>query len=140
MSRKWVTPRAEIEGFTANEYCSACWGVKCNIEDANEYEDEYDFDEKGIYHTPDHCGLATNQVIKDLDGDGTADLMQEVGTDGLGTLECKIYENDRYLKRIDVGTVKPENYIYWTTSSADGRTWHHQGYVFATVDGHPNRS
>ena len=134
--RRWVTPRATVEDFMPNEYCSTCWGVACNIGPANEY-DEHQY---GVDHTPDHCGNASNQVVRDLDGDGTADLMQEIGTDGLGTLNCVLYRNGGYRRRKDIGSVHPGDYIYWTTSAADGRTWHHQGMVEQSFPGQPNRS
>ena len=44
----------------------------------------------------------------------------------------------RYSKRYS--SVKPGNYIYWTTTSSDGRTWHHQGSVKSTYKNRPNHS
>lgn len=134
--RKWETPRAEVEEFMPNEYCSTCWGVACNIDAAN----KVDRRSKGVDHDAAHCGNMTNQVVKDLDGDGTADIMQEIGTDGLGTLNCELYQNEWYRSPQDIATVHPGDYIYWTTSAADGRTWHHQGMVQATFASNPNRS
>ena len=135
MLRKWETPRAEVEEFMPNEYCSVCWGVACDIDKANK-KDKYD---PQLAHTPDHCGNETNQVVKDLNGDGIADIMQEIGTDGLGTLTCELYNNEWYYGDKDIATVKPGDYIYWTTS-AGNRTWHHQGRVEESFPGHPNRS
>ena len=139
MLRKWETPRAEVEEFMPNEYCSVCWGVACNITKAN----EYDKDNAGIFHDNDHCGRLTNQVIRDIDGDGTADIMQEIGTDGLGTLECEIFTSGSYRRKRDIDTVHPGDYIYWTTEAGswrDKRVWHHQGMVQASFADHPNRS
>lgn len=134
--RRWETPRAEVEEFMPNEYCSTCWGVACAIDKANK-KDNYN---ESLAHTPEHCGNMTNQVVKDLDGNGTADIMQEIGTDGLGTLTCTLYKNEWYGRKEDIGSVQPGDYIFWTTSAADGRTWHHQGEVQSTFPGHPNRS
>ena len=134
--RRWETPRAEVEEFMPNEYCSTCWGVACNIVPAN----DYDKNQYGVTHDTVHCGDARNQVVKDLDGNGTADIMQEIGTDGLGTLNCTLYKNRWYRSEKDIGSVQPGDYIFWTTSAADGRTWHHQGEVQSTFPGHPNRS
>ena len=133
--RRWETPRAEVEEFMPNEYCNACWGVACVIEKANKKED-YDED---LAHTPDHCGMMENQVVQDTNGDNIADRMIEVGTDGLGTLQCKLYTNENYWRPAKIANVKSGDYIYWTTS-ANGRTWHHQGQVGDKVPGHPNRS
>lgn len=139
MIRKWETPRAEVEEFVPNEYCSVCWGVACNIKEAN----KYDKNKNGIFHEADHCGSMTNQVIRDINSDGIADIMQEIGTDGLGTLECEIYTSDGYWREKDIETVKPGDYIYWTTEAGSGRNkrvWHHQGLVQESFEGHPNRS
>ena len=134
--RRWETPRAEVEEFMPNEYCSTCWGVACNVGPAN----DYDKNQYGVTHDQAHCGNATNQVVRDLDGNGTADIMQEIGTDGLGTLNCTLYANGGYRRKGNIGSVQPGDYIYWTTSAADGRTWHHQGMVESSFPGHPNRS
>ena len=99
----------------------------------------------GIYqpgvldHSSDHCGLSGNQVIYDDNNDGTADRMVEVGTDGLGTLNCTIYTDSSYSAPMDISSVSTGQTIYWTTS-AGNKTWHHVGTVFNTVPGHPNRS
>ena len=39
MVRKgWVTPKAMVEEFEANEYVAVCWGVECDVNWANRYE------------------------------------------------------------------------------------------------------
>lgn len=140
MLEKWETPRVTIQEFEPNEYVAACWGVKCYINDANAFEKWHGYWSNGdVSHTIDHCGNSSNQVIYDDDEDGTADRMVETGTDGLGKLSCTIYTNANYTTERAVSSVNVNDYIYWTTSSGD-RTWHHQGKVFATADGHPNRS
>ena len=68
----------------------------------------------------------------------------ETGTDGLGTLNCRIYTDyDRrtgsFTGAISASEVSIGQQIYWTTSSGN-RTWHHRGTVIATAEGHPNRS
>lgn len=94
----------------------------------------------GVTHTWDHCGNSSNQVIYDYDEDGTADAMIETGTDGLGNLNCTIYLDEKYSDERKVSTVQVGDIIYWTTKASDGRTWNHKGTVFATAEGHPNRS
>lgn len=137
--RKYIKPTMEGEIFAANEYiASICWGVQCDITKANAYENWIE-NTDGIDHTADHCGFSGNQVIKDYDENGIADAMIEVGTDGLGELTCKLYDNAWYWREKNIASVKVGDYIYWTTKSGD-RTWHHQGKVTASVPGHPNRS
>ena len=140
MLEKWETPRVTIQEFEPNEYVAACWGVACSFKKANRYEQEHGFWNNGnVSHVIDHCGNSSNQVIFDDDGNGIGDRMVETGTDGLGTLTCTIYTSGSYTTERPVSSVKVNDYIYWTTSAGD-RTWHHQGYVTATADGHPNRS
>ena len=108
---------------------------------SNEYEMKHGQDFwNGVTHDAAHCGNSSNQVIFDDNEDGVADRMIETGTDGLGDLNCIIYTNDSYNTVRNVSTVKIGETIYWTTTAADGRIWNHKGTVFATAEGHPNRS
>lgn len=140
MKEKWTTPKTVIEEFTPNKYIAACWGVRCDVEKANYYEqttqvnwwsDETWWD-RGCSHDNDHCGAIGNQVIKDADNDGKAESMIETGTDGLGDLPCTI-------TNMSIGNVDIGDYIKWTTS-AGNRTWHHRGTVVESVPGRPNAS
>lgn len=145
MKKRWVEPKVQVEEFMPNEYVAVCWGVKCDIDWANKHEKRYGFyDNGGVSHQSDHCGNSSNQVIYDYEDDGVGDAMVETGTDGLGTLGCTIYTgyNQRYgnfIGRRSVSDVRIGETIYWTTVSGD-RTWHHRGTVYATAEGHPNRS
>lgn len=139
--REYVTPRMTGETFAANEYIAACWGVQCDVDWANQYEKWHDGDYwKGVTHDAAHCGNSSNQVIFDDDGDKIGDRMIETGTNGLGNLTCTIYLDSNYRQRRDIKTVNIGDTIYWTTTASDGRTWNHMGTVFATAEGHPNRS
>ena len=145
MKEKWVTPKILVEEFAANEYVAACWGVGCNWEAANEWEKTHYYKKGQTWydiecsHAQDHCGNSGNQVIYDDNNDGTADRMVEIGTDGLGTLSCKLWTDDTYTEQKNIADVKIGNTIYWTTSAGE-KIWHHIGTVFETVFGHPNRS
>lgn len=138
MKEKWNSPKTVIEEFVPNEYVAVCWGVACDVYEANDYEKKngpgsktwYDM---GCTHDINHCGKMENQVLKDYNNDGKPDEMIEIGTDGLGNLPCNISGGS--LENIKVG-----DYIYWTTSAADGRIWHHQGTVVGTKFGRPNAS
>lgn len=140
MKKTWAFPLVCVQQFEANEYVAACWGVGCNTAEANRIEKNLGIYQPGVLdHSSDHCGLSGNQVIYDDNNDGTADRMVEVGTDGLGTLNCTIYTDSSYSTPMDVSSVQTGQTIYWTTS-AGNKTWHHVGTVFNTVPGHPNRS
>lgn len=140
MKKRWETPKAMVEEFEANEYVAACWGVKCDVDWSNRYELNQGDYGNGVTHALDHCGNSSNQVIFDDNDDGIADRMIETGTDGLGDLSCTIYMNENYNEIRNVSTVKIGDTIFWTTRASDGRTWNHMGTVFATAEGHPNRS
>ena len=140
MKKTWAFPLVCVQQFEANEYVAACWGVGCSVDEANRIEKNLGIYQPGVLdHSSDHCGLSGNQVIYDDNNDGTADRMVEVGTDGLGTLNCTIYTDSSYSAPMDVSSVSAGQTIYWTTS-AGNKTWHHVGTVFNTVPGHPNRS
>lgn len=140
MKKTWAFPLVCVQQFEANEYVAACWGVGCSVDEANRIEKNLGIYQPGVLdHSSDHCGLSGNQVIYDDNNDGTADRMVEVGTDGLGTLNCTIYTDSSYSTPMDVSSVSAGQTIYWTTS-AGNKTWHHVGTVFNTVPGHPNRS
>ena len=140
MKKTWAFPLVCVQQFEANEYVAACWGVGCNVDEANRIEKNLGIYQPGVLdHSSDHCGLSGNQVIYDDNNDGTADRMVEVGTDGLGTLNCTIYTDSSYSTPMSVSSVSTGQTIYWTTS-AGNKTWHHVGTVFNTVPGHPNRS
>ena len=138
--KKWETPQTVVQEFEANEYVAACWGVGCNVNWSNDYEKRQGDYGNGVTHTWNHCGNSSNQVIFDDNDDGIADRMIETGTDGLGDLACTIYTDGTYRTEKNVSSVSIGDTIFWTTTASDGRTWNHMGTVFATADGHPNRS
>ena len=138
--KRWETPRTVVQGFEANEYVAACWGVKCDVTAANDYEIRNGYYNNGnVSHSIDHCGTDANQWIYTGD-DNIADGMTELNTDGLGDLGCILYTDSSYRRRGNYADVSPGQTIYWTTSASDGRIWHHQGTVYESYDGHPNRS
>ena len=140
MKEKWMAPKTVIEEFAPNEYVAVCWGVQCDVDLANEYEQKNKpgwssktWAELGCSHESNHCGAMGNQVIYDYNNDGKADKMVEIRTAGLGDLPCTV-------TNMSIGDVQVNDYIYWTTSASDGRVWHHRGQVQSTVTGHPNMS
>lgn len=158
--KTYEKPVLHAERFTPNEYVAVCWLVACAYDAANTYEmNHYSTTENGwggrgeksyktwyqlgCTHDQAHCGTSTNQVIYDDDNNGVADRMIEVGTDGLGDLECSIYSDADYTTPLAVSAVTKGMYIYWTTASdSDGndKVWHHQGQVLQSNDLRPNMS
>ena len=139
MKREWSTPNAVIEGFQANEYCAACWGVRCEVDIANAWEENH-HSGPGITHRDEYCGHTYNNYLKDYENDHIIDAMIERNTDGLGEIPCTVYTDDTYTVVKDIKTVKPGDYIYWTSEASDGRVWHHQGKTLEAFPSHPNRS
>lgn len=147
MKTKWITPRTEIEAFVPDEYIAVCWGVRCNISAANAYEATHGpYGDRGpswadlkCTHDGAHCGRSSNQVVQDTNNDGIADGMTEIGTDGLGTLECTVYTDATYSIIKSISEVGAGSYIYWTTA-AGNKIWHHQGQVIGTDATCPNAS
>lgn len=152
MKLEWKNPSIQVQEFEPNEYVAVCWGVSCSVEAANNVEKSWtqgfpkwvngkwcsnNYD-AGQTHASDHCGKLTNQWVIDDNNDGIVDRMIETGTDGLGNLTCRL-TNSTYSSTASFNGVEIGSYIYWTTS-ADNRTWHHQGKVIGTDSSHPNRS
>ena len=140
MKKRWESPKTEVQKFEANEYVAACWGVACDTGWANNYEKGNGDYWKGVTHDAAHCGNSSNQVIFDDNNDKIGDRMIETGTAGLGDLVCTIYTDGSYKTKRDVSSVQVGETIYWTTTASDGREWNHRGTVYATAEGHPNRS
>lgn len=135
MKEKWLTPKTVIEEFTPNEYIAACWGVGCLTNEANKYERDH---KNGIaWHRIGDCGNASHQYLKDENNDGIPEAMFE--KKDYGDLECTIYSDADYTNIISASMVRPGNKIYWKTTLAL-ITYHHQGTVYSTVEGHPNAS
>ena len=154
MVRKgWVTPKAMVEEFEANEYVAACYSVVCNVGAANEVEKTWIIEERpwwaggdlnnydaGQTHSSTACGALGNYYVMDNNNDGKFDGMIEISSD-LGRLPCTIYTGADYRTTASWSGISSGQTIYWTTSTSDGsRTWHHQGEVGLADPGHPNRS
>ena len=128
--KTWEKPLATVEKFVANEYVAACWSVACDrpyvtdpeqISESGTVYDERKTFNKWTTHNKDKCGNSANYRIK-MDENGTPTQLIEISPD-YGELPC-------VLEGADVSTVKPGDYIYWT-SSYGGNTWYHHGTVEA---------
>lgn len=132
-------PALICEEFVPNEYVAACWGVACDTKAANAYEQQIGtYSTDHLNHGSEHCGYSGNQVII-TNNNNTPIRMTEIGTDGLGTLNCTIYMDGNYRTIKPISSVNIGETIYWTTS-AGNKTWHHQGIVQATQNNKPNMS
>lgn len=137
MKEKWLAPKTVIEEFTPNEYIAACWGVGCDTSAANKYEYEH---HNLALHLAGRCGKTDHQYLKDENNDGIPEDMFE-NAEHLGgkQLKCTIYSDADYTNTISASMVRTGSKIYWITTT-NFITYHHQGTVFNTVEGHPNAS
>ena len=119
----WVQPEAVVQGFVANEYVAACWGVSC---------DRTDWDAANGLHRAIYCGQPGHYEIA-LDDNGKPVNMIENQTDKMGDLPCTLYTDESYSTTRDVSTVQSGEYIYWTTQYGDQK-WLHHGTVSGTTN------
>lgn len=117
----WVQPEAVVQGFVANEYVAACWGVSCDFVGK---------DAVGGIHRSQFCGQPGHYAIA-LDDNGVPTSMIENQTDNMGDLPCTLYTDGSYTTTRDVATVQRDEYIYWTTEYGTGK-WLHKGTVSGT--------
>ena len=144
MKRTYETPMACAEEFAPNEYVSACYNIKCNVNAANNVEKRWMLKPwqsnyaAGQTHAADRCGAYGSYYVIDDNDDNVFDRMIEKSPD-LGDLNCTLY-TDATNKRVGSWNgIESGDYIYWTTTSGK-RTWHHQGSVAYQSTDHPNRS
>lgn len=143
MARKgWVTPKAMVEEFEANEYVAACWEIAC-IVGATGDPDEANPDPYNPYSGATHshnsngtgCGWADNQYIREI-RDGVFTVTEY----GDNILNCRLTKNSRWQYLSDtISNVDFGDTIYWTTSLGN-TTWYHYGTVGVANEDHPNRS
>lgn len=139
MKKKYVTPIVTEEGFVANESISACWGVGCNTDAANDYEKSIkNFPSGG--HNPYSCGLFDHQFVI-CDAAGTPVGMKEIKHQYWNELNCEItdetYRNE--LTAEQIASIKPNQTIYWVTRHGNN-VYHHVGTVGTVSEKYPNRS
>lgn len=129
---EYVTPCVSEEVFAADEYVAACWGVACE-RGVNGEEESAGISHRKTVNGKTGCGYEEHQYIKtDASGNVT---MEEINTDGLGTLTCTI-TGDNWVgtRSLNKNNLSNGDIIYWTTSSGS-RTWHHKGVVNISGNG-----
>ena len=129
---EYVTPCVSEEVFAADEYVAACWGVACE-RGVNGEEERAGISHRKTVNGKTGCGYEEHQYIKtDASGNVT---MEEINTDGLGTLTCTI-TGDNWVgtRSLNKNNLSNGDIIYWTTFSGS-RTWHHKGVVNISGNG-----
>lgn len=140
MKKRYTTPCILSEEFSTNEYIAACWGVACDVNQAERLESKL---HNGYApHQQRYCGQSTHQYIK-TDANNIAVSMQENESPYVQPLTCTIYTDDTYKTVRSINEVKPGNTIYWTTTGTNAFgtiTYHHVGVVHQTYTDRPNHS
>ena len=131
--KKWTTPMAMEECFTANVdvavAVSTCYKVKCDAEAANAYEEGHPF--WGVYppnHTGDNCTYYENNVIQ-IDSN-THKIKGMIGKYKHGDVECHFTTSD--YQPINPGGLEVGTRVYWTHKYVGTLQHHHQGNLELT--------
>lgn len=131
--KKWTTPMAMEECFTANVdvAVTTCYKIACNIDAATAVEQQkypHVPDILRPYHANYNCGDENHQTIQvDSTNGNKVKKMKAVhgGITGWFDSDCIFYDPD-YQKPIDAKDVNINQTIYWVTS-VKGIKYHHQG-------------
>ena len=131
--KKWTTPMAMEECFTANVdvAVTTCYKVACNVQAANAYEEGHPQGITGLVspnHTTNYCADSKNNVIK-IDSN-THKIIGMEGKYKYDDVECQFTTSD-YQQHIDPGVLKVGDKVFWTHQFAYF-TYHHQGILELT--------
>lgn len=132
--KKWTTPMAMEECFTANVdvAVTTCYKIACNTEAATAVErQKYAFG-FGVFippHNGYNCGDANHQTIQvDSSNRNEVKKMKAVKGGIFGTDSDCIFYDPNYQTPIDAKDVVYNQTIYWVTSEY-GVKYHHQGTI-----------
>lgn len=130
--KKWTTPMAMEESFTANVdvAVTTCYKIACNTRAANAYEGQiHPFDPLGLYdHDSNACGNENNQVVVVDDKNkitGIKELKHKY-FGGVEVLPCEVFQDSGYTVKGSPGALEVGKTVYWRTNYT-GRTFSHQG-------------
>ena len=131
--KKWTTPMAMEECFTANVdvAVTTCYKIGCNTDAATEVEKQiYANNWLGIrpHHINLTCGSPNNQTIQvDSTNGNKVKKMKAVrySFSGPYDVDCVFYDPG-YQAQINAEKVDINNTIYWVTNE-NGMKYHHQG-------------
>lgn len=129
--KKWTTPMAMEECFTANVdvAVTTCYKIACNTDAATEFEKQ----EYGLLFRPHHkgynCGDANHQTIQvDSTNGNKVKKMKAVHGGFSGELDSDcIFYDPTYQTQKDAKEVDITQPIYWVTIGERGYKYHHQG-------------
>lgn len=128
--KKWTTPMAMEECFTANVdvAVTTCYKIACNTRAANLYEGiNHLFDDPfGRIHQ--ECGDENNQVVVVDDKNNITGMkkLKHNGSGGVEVLPCETFEDSGYTVKGSPGPLQVGKTVYWRTNDT-GKVFSHQG-------------
>ena len=130
--KKWTTPMAMEECFTANVdvAVTTCYQVICNTKAAEDFEYKF-YGKIHPLHRSKTCGNPNHQTIQvDSSNGNEVKKMTTVngGVVGHWDSECIFYDSN-YQAPIDAKDVVYNKTIYWVTTGELGLQYHHQGTI-----------
>lgn len=128
--KKWTTPMAMEECFTANVdvAVTTCYKIACNTLAANAYEvmNHGWWDALGFIHR--ECGDENNQVVVVDDKNNITGMkkLKHNGSGGVEVLPCETFEDRGYTVKGSPGAFQVGKTVYWRTNDT-GKIFSHQG-------------
>ena len=130
--KKWMTPMAMEECFTANVdvAVTTCYKIACDTNAATAVEQQkYPYFPIKPLHNNFNCGDANHQTIQvDSSNRNEVKKMKAVKGGIFGTDSDCIFYDSNYQTPIDAKDVVYNQTIYWVTSEY-GVKYHHQGTI-----------
>lgn len=130
--KKWTTPMAMEECFTANVdvAVTTCYKIACDTNAATAVEQQkYPYFPIKPLHNNFNCGDANHQTIQvDSSNRNEVKKMKAVKGGIFGTDSDCIFYDSNYQTPIDAKDVVYNQTIYWVTSEY-GVKYHHQGTI-----------
>ncbi|MGE9997043.1 hypothetical protein [Catenibacterium mitsuokai] len=127
--KKWTTPMAMEECFTANVdvAVSTCYKVVCDAEEANKYESQYTFGFL-LNHNYVNCTYPEKNEIQ-IDQQ-THKITGMIGHYVGGKVQCQ-FTTSGY-QAINPGDLEVGKRVYWTSPGPFDSKLHHQGNLELT--------
>ena len=131
--KKWTTPMAMEEGFTANVdvAVTTCYKIACNTYMANGYEIfNHGLDAYHFVHRKKECGDENNQVVVVDDKNNITGMKKLKHNDfgGVEVLPCETFKDSGYTVPGSPGELEVGKTVYWRTNDT-GKIFSHQGQL-----------